>query len=116
MMETICSLHCGHFTGVDPEMFKARREELEELFSYVGYVEETGALEVTGARDLEDHPRAIGPIFDMLSMLLTEMGRGSIILRCEGTEVCYFRKNMWSLQPMPVPPDPFDSIRHAGQG
>ena len=114
MTGSFCSLHCGHFAGVDPAAVAKALPGLKHLFTHVDYVEPERTLELTGARGLDDDPEALTQLLDSLSLLLADDGRGSIILRCENTEICYFRKGMWTLLSMAIPPDPFDRIRHAG--
>ena len=114
MSSSLCSLHCGHFSGVDRAAVAKALPRLKKAFNHVDYSEPDRTLELTGAHGLDDDPEALTRLLDSLSKLLGKEGRGSIILRCEATEICYFRKGMWSLLAMPVPPDPFDRIRHAG--
>jgi len=114
MSASLCSLHCGHFTGVDPAAVAAALPGLKKSFTHVDYSAPDRTLGLTGAHGLEDDPAALTGLLDALSRLLAEDGRGSIILRCEAAEVCYFRRNMWTLLALPFPPDPFDRIRHAG--
>jgi hypothetical protein len=114
MTSSLCSLHCGHFSGVDTAAVAKALPKLKKTFTHVDYAESERALDLTGAHNLEDDPEALTKLLDYLSKLLGKNGRGSIILRCEQTEICYFRKGMWSLLAMPVPPDPFDRIHHAG--
>lgn len=112
MTTLLCSLHCGHFEGVDASAVAARLGELKQTFSHADFSAEARTLDLTGARGLADDPEALTGIFDSLARLLAQDGRGSIILRCETAEICYFRKGMWTLLAMDVPPDPFDRIRH----
>lgn len=114
-MFNTCSLHCGFFTGVDDAAFKKQQKKLEEMFNYVNYDPESGTLEMTGARDIEDSPVELTGIFDMLSTLLAEGdGRGRIMAQCQVHEVCYFRRHMWKLMAIEIPADPFDDIHHVG--
>lgn len=113
MTASLCSLHCGHFAGVDSAAVKAVLPALKKTFSFVDYDADGRSLELTGARGLDDDPDALTALLDTLSGLLAEGGRGSIILRCEQTEICYFRKGAWTLLAMSIPPDPFDRIRYA---
>ena len=114
MTASLCSLHCGHFSGVDPAAAAAALPGLKQAFTHVDYDAAGRTLDITGAHGLPDDPEALTALLDSLSRLLAEDGRGSIILRCEATEVCYFRRGMWTLLALPFPPDPFDRIRHAG--
>jgi hypothetical protein len=34
------------------------------------------------------------------------------MLQCEASEICYFRRNMWKLLSIHIPPDPFDDIHY----
>lgn len=112
MTTLLCSLHCGHFEGVDASAVAARLDELRQTFSHADFSAEARTLDLTGARGLADDPGALTSLLDSLSRLLAQDGRGSIILRCEETEICYFRKGMWTLLAMHIPPDPFDRISH----
>ncbi|MEW5773356.1 MAG: hypothetical protein AB1916_07500 [Thermodesulfobacteriota bacterium] len=114
MTDSLCSLHCGRLAGVDPAAVAAALPGLQTAFTHVDYSPERRTLDLTGAHGLPDDPEALTRLLDSLSRLLGEDGRGSIILRCENTEICYFRRNMWALLAMHIPPDPFDRIRHAG--
>jgi hypothetical protein len=111
-MKSICSLHCGSFGGVSKGDFEKNAKFLRGLFDYVHYDEEAERLEVTGARDIADIPDEITKIFNGLARLLKEGGRGKIMLQCEASEICYFRRNMWKLMSIHIPPDPFDDIHH----
>jgi hypothetical protein len=109
-MNSQCSLHCGHFTGVAKSVFATNSDYLHRLFTYVFYDEAGETLEVTGAREIDDHPDALRKIFNTLATLLKEGGKGRIMLQCDTTEICFFRRNMWKLMSIQVPPDPFEDI------
>jgi hypothetical protein len=112
-MNGTCSLHCGVFNGVGKDRFEESADELNRLFDYVRYVEETRTLELTGAKNIEDSPPVLTEIFDFLSRLLEDDdGRGRIMLQCEAHEICYFRRHMWKLMGIAVPDDPFNDIHY----
>lgn len=112
-MREMCSMHCGHFNGVSKEAFEQAKSALDGLFEAVRYEAEFETLHVCGARGIEDSPGKLSEIFDMLAGLLSETGKGHIMMRCEGiTEICYFRRNMWKLAGIELPPDPFEGIHY----
>jgi len=112
-MRDMCSMHCGHLSGVSKQAFDKARAALEKLFEAVRYEAEYEMLHVCGAREIEDSPGKLSEILDMLAGLLSEKGKGHIMMRCEGiTEVCYFRRNMWKLAGIELPPDPFEGIHY----
>jgi len=111
-MKSVCSLHCGHFSGVNAERFQAEKGFLEGLFRFVSFESETGALDVTGAQGLAHDPDMLIDLFNRFAGLLGEQGRGRIILQCDGHEICYFRKSMWKLLAISIPEDPFDDIHY----
>jgi hypothetical protein len=111
-MKSACSLHCGSFAGVSKEDFEKNGKFLRGLFDYVHYDEQAERLEITGARDVYDSPDEITSIFNKMARLLKDGGRGKIMLQCEASEICYFRRNMWKLMSIHIPPDPFDDIRY----
>jgi len=111
-MKSTCSLHCGSFAGVSKKDFGKSGKFLRGLFDYVHYDAETELLEVTGARNVEDNPEEITEIFSRLAKLLKEGATGKIMLQCEASEICYFRRNMWKLMGIHIPPDPFDDIHY----
>jgi len=111
-MKSYCSLHCGHFNGVEKDVFDKNKSFLEGLFRFVSFDPETGALDVTGAQNLQHDPDKLIEIFNALASLLSEEGRGRIILQCDAHEICYFRKSMWKLLSVHIPDDPFDDIHY----
>lgn len=111
-MKSTCSLHCGNFAGVTKGDFKKNEKFLRGLFDYVHFDPEAERLDLTGARDVEDSPQQIISIFNRLAKLLKDGGRGKIMLQCEASEICYFRRNMWKLMGVHIPPDPFDDVHH----
>jgi len=111
-MELTCSIHCGHFFGVKKESYEKNKGYLTGLFKYVHYDEQRKFLDFTGATDLVDDPSVLTEIFDRLSTLLNDTGKGRLMLQCDSTEVCFFRKNMWKLMTIDMPEDPFDNIRY----
>ena len=109
-----CSLNCGYFHGVSGPAFAEAQNYLEGLFRHVYYDAGTDLLELTGGTNFPDEPSKLMELFDKLSLLLTETGKGRIMIQCELSEICYFRKGMWKLLGIHVPPDPFDDIHYAG--
>jgi len=110
-MTSACSLHCGHFLGVEPEAFKSSEASLKEIFRYIHHDGRTGMLEVAGGVNVPHDPARLTEIFDMLATMLSEGGKGRIMLQCEATEVCYFRRKAWKLEYVELPPDPFEGVR-----
>ncbi len=111
-MEQFCSLHCGHFTDLSPKSYAKEEAWLKELFELVSYNKADKTLEITGARNISDAPKAISAVFDRLAAMLDEKSKGRIMLACGATEICFFRKNMWKLLCVNIPDDPFDDIHH----
>lgn len=112
-MRDTCSMHCGHFTGVPKDAFEKEKASLGKIFESVRYEDDTQSLHLCGARELSDSPKDLSEILDTLASLLSEDGKGQIMMRCEGlTEVCYFRRKMWKLAGIDLPPDPFEGIRY----
>lgn len=110
-----CSMHCGRFSGVAKDAYEAHSEALQTLFGLVEYDEESQELNLCGARGVSDLPGDLTQIFDALSKLPGDKGRGRIMINCNGAfEVCYFRHGMWKLEAVAVPPDPFDGVHYAG--
>jgi hypothetical protein len=99
--------------GVDESAYENEKSELGNMFESVRYDKEMQALDVCGARELSDRPKELSNILDKLASLLSDGGKGHIMMRCEGlTEICYFRRNMWKLVGIDLPPDPFEGIHH----
>jgi hypothetical protein len=111
-MEQFCSLHCGHFSGLGPKAYAKEEAWLKGLFELVSYNKADETLEITGARNIADSPKAISSIFDRLASMLEDKSKGQIMLACGGTEICYFRKNMWKLLCVNIPEDPFVDIHY----
>ncbi len=109
-----CSLHCGYLQGVSKDRFEAEKSFLQSLFSSVQYYETSGKLHVCGARNLADDPEQFITLFNRLSSLLNNDGKGSLLVKCEdSTEVCYMRRKRWKLAHVVLPPDPFEGVYYA---
>lgn len=114
MQPETCSMHCGHFFGVDAQAFAKGKARLEGLFSLVEYEPDEGALSLCGARNVSDSPSELTKIFDELSLLLGPEGKGRLMINCGGLfEACYFRHRMWKLMSVGMPEDPFEGLRIA---
>lgn len=111
-MQDLCSLTCGSFTGVDPSSYREREKTLQEIFHYLDMDPEQETLSVCGGKNVVHDPEKLKRIFNILAGILGENGRGSILLSCDRTEICYFRKNMWKLMQVYVPDDPFEDIHY----
>ena len=112
MQSETCSMHCGHFSGIDAQALAQSKGRLEELFSLVEYDAGTGALSLCGARNVEDSPANLTAIFDELSQLLGPGGKGRMMVNCDGRfEACFFRSKMWKLMAVGMPEDPFEGLR-----
>lgn len=112
IMDDTCTLSCGFFEGIDPESYTEREPRLQKTFSHMQLDGKSGTLDICGAKDMAHDPGQLSEIFDTLSKILGPRGKGRILLTCETTEICYFRRNMWKLLPVPVPDDPFENIRY----
>ncbi len=110
-MTSTCSLHCGHFQSVGTEAFKKHEQSLKNIFRYINYDGQSGNLEVAGGVNVPHDPARLTEIFDMLATMLSEDGKGRIMLQCEATEVCYFRCKAWKLEYVDLPSDPFEGVR-----
>ena len=111
-MELYCSLHCGRFSGVNPERYEKTKDRLINMFANVRYDEAQGSLDLCGAQDIQHEPSLLIEIFSLLGSILDDDGKGQILLNCGTMEMCYFRKNMWKLTSVMLPDDPFEGIHH----
>lgn len=111
-MKDVCDLTCGSFTGVDPSAYKEREGILRETFHFLDMDPDRGTLSVCGGKNVAHDPDRLKGIFNLLASVLGDSGRGSILLTCEQTEICYFRRNMWKLLPVSIPEDPFEAIHY----
>lgn len=109
-MKDVCSLHCGQFKGVDNAAFEREKAALSDIFSVLRHDPSDGTLDLCGAQGVKHDPSLLIDLFNRLAGLLDPSGQGSIILSCESKEICYFRRNMWKLLPIPVPEDPFAGV------
>lgn len=112
-MKAYCSLHCGHFFGVSENAFKEQEKYLKDLFNHVDFDAPSRSLDVTGARNVNHDPDVLIQIFNTLSNLLEEHGKGRLMLVCDDTEVCFFRRGKWKLMAIQMPEDPFDGVVYA---
>lgn len=111
MHSETCSMHCGHFSGVDAQAFDTHKVRLEGLFSLVEYDAGSGSLNLCGARNVNDSPAELTSIFDELSRLLGPEGKGRLMVNCGSHfEACFFRSKMWKLMALGMPDDPFDGL------
>ena len=113
-MHRYCSMHCGRFQGVDMAKFQAAKPDLEKMFHTVRLDPETESLDLCGAQDVNHDPDVLCALFNTLATLLTDQGKGRILLNCGDLEMCYFRKNMWKLIHIGMPEDPFDGLQVCG--
>jgi hypothetical protein len=89
---------------------------LRETFHFLDLDPESGTLSVCGGKNVAHNPERLKGILNTLASLLGESGRGSILLTCEQTEICYFRRNMWKLMRVYIPEDPFEDIHYLAGG
>ncbi|MEF8889381.1 MAG: hypothetical protein V5A14_04995 [Desulfohalobiaceae bacterium] len=111
-MAELCSLTCGSFTGVDPSSYREKENALQEIFHFLHLDPENKSLSICGGRDVPHDPERLKYIFNLLASILEEEGRGSILLTCDQTEICYFRRNRWKLVQIYIPEDPFEDIHY----
>lgn len=109
-MNNKCSLNCGTFRGVDKDAYAAEKKNLASIFSLVEYDGDSDLLQLCGARNVAHDPDQLTSIFNTLSTLLTDKGKGQVMLTCDTTEVCFFRRKMWKLMAVHVPEDPFEGL------
>lgn len=113
-MNAYCSMHCGRFQGVDQTKFKAAEAALTKKFATVSFNAEEETLDLCGAQHLNHDPDELMAVFNSLAGLLTDNGKGRILLNCGDLEMCFFRKNMWKLVHVGMPEDPFDGLYMVG--
>lgn len=101
------------FPGRGPEAFKSSEASLKEVFRCIHHDGRTSTLEVAGGVNVPHDPARLTEIFGMLATMPSEGGRGRMMLQCEASEVCRFRRKAWKLEYVELPAGPLEGVRRA---